>query len=169
MSESRASPWRQPVFWLVLGMPAVMVVAGVMMVRTAVGVGSTDSRDPLVQRTAQMQTVDLSADLAASKAQLRGSLRQHAGALELVINGAAIDRTMPLVLRLQHPVDARADRRVILTAEADGVWRARLDLAHGHDWLLELAPESAAWRLKGRWLRQQDAAELRPAFSAAAR
>ena len=66
-NDKPASPWRQPLVWLVVGLPAVAVVALVWMVFIAAGPGSTDSVDPAVKRTAQIQVADLGPDATAAQ------------------------------------------------------------------------------------------------------
>lgn len=145
-------PWyREPMLWLVLGLPAAAVIAGVATLFIALNNGSSDSvRDP-VQRTAQVQTADITADLAAEQLGLSGVLERTAdtGALALRVDGVALEASrLPLVL--SHPTDAAADLELQLVRH-DGRWIGRLpDPTAKNDWLLSVAPEGATWRLRGR-------------------
>ena len=65
---------REPLVWLVFGIPAIAVVALVWMVFIAAGPGSTDSVDSTVKRTAQIQVADLM--LAVQTLQLDPAYRQ---------------------------------------------------------------------------------------------
>jgi hypothetical protein len=145
-------PWfREPMLWLVLGLPAAAVIAGFATLFIAVNNGSSDSVRDRVQRTAQVQTADISADLAAEQLGLSGVLERTAdtGALSLRVEGTALEAAR-LQLVMSHPTDAAADLEVRLVRN-DGRWIGRLpDPAAKNDWLLSVAPEGAAWRLRGR-------------------
>ena len=158
------SPWRQPMTWLVVGLPAVTVVALVSLVIMAAGPGSTDSLDTSVKRTAQMQTVDLGPDETAAQLRLAALLRVDRDSLEVLPLHAGFDTGKPLRLAMRHPVRAERDRQFLLQPSAGG-WRVPAPtLELDHDWTLQLAPEGGAWRLQGRLTRQQHAARLAPAL-----
>ena len=157
--------WREPLVWLVFGIPAIAVVALVWMVFIAAGPGSTDSVDPDVRRTAQIQTVDMSPDQAAAKLGLAALLRIDGEAVEIVPLHAGFDTARPLQLILQHPARQDRDRALVLKPSAAG-WRveaAKLDRVH--DWNLQLTQQGGNWRLKGRLPRGQLATRLQPETS----
>lgn len=159
------SAWRQPMVWMVVGIPSLAVIALGWMVWVAAGPGSTDSVDPDVQRTAQIQTVDMGPDEAAAKLGLAALLRIDGAAVEIVPLHAGFDTARPLQLILQHPARADLDRALVLRPSAAG-WRveaAKLD--HEHDWKLQLTQQGGQWRLKGRLPRGQLATRLQPETS----
>ena len=163
--EKRNSPWRQPMMWLVIGLPAVTVVALVALVIMAAGPGSTDSIDTSVRRTAQMQTADLGPDQAAARLQLAALLRVDGASLELVPLHAGFDTGKSLRLAMRHPVRSELDRDFLLQPSG-GTWRVPAPaLELGHDWTLQLAPEGGAWRLQGRLVKGQLSARLQPVTS----
>ena len=163
--DKRNSPWRQPMMWLVIGLPAVTVVALVALVIMAAGPGSTDSIDTSVRRTAQMQTADLGPDQAAARLQLAALLRVDGASLELVPLHAGFDTGKPLRLAMRHPVRSELDRDFLLQPSG-GTWRVPAPaLELGHDWTLQLAPEDGAWRLQGRLVKGQLSARLQPVTS----
>ena len=163
--DKRNSPWRQPMMWLVIGLPAVTVVALVALVIMAAGPGSTDSIDTSVRRTAQMQTADLGPDQAAARLQLAALLRVDGASLELVPLHAGFDTGKPLRLAMRHPVRSELDRDFLLQPSG-GTWRVPAPaLELGHDWTLQLAPEGGAWRLQGRLVKGQLSARLQPVTS----
>lgn len=153
--------WREPLVWLVFGIPAVAVVALVWMLVIAAGPGSTDSVDPAVKRTAQIQVADLTPDEAAARLQLAALLRIDGKELEVLPLHAGFDTTAPLKLALRHPARADLDHELLMAPTATG-WRAPLELDTGHDWKLELVPQDGAWRLQGRLPRGQLSARLQP-------
>ena len=70
MTDDKKRPfWREPMMWLVLGLPAMSVVAGVILVTLATR-DSSDSVGDVVTRTAQIQVADLGPDARAR--DLRG-------------------------------------------------------------------------------------------------
>ncbi len=165
MNDKTTSPWRQPLVWLVFGIPAVAVAALVSMVFIAAGPGSTDSSDPTVKRTAQIQTVDMGPDEAAAKLQLSALLRLDGDSIEVLPLHSGFDTSRPLQLILQHPARADLDRALVL-APAAGGWRAEAAIERGHDWNLQLTPQEGRWRLKGRLSRGLLAARLQPVVTA---
>lgn len=155
------SGWREPLVWLVFGIPAIAVVALVWMVFIAAGPGSTDSVDPAVRRTAQVQIADLGPDQAAASMRLSALLRIDGKELEVLALHAGFDATQPLKLALRHPTRADLDHEVLMQPTATG-WRAPLELDLTHDWKLQLAPQDGHWRLQGRLPRGQLSARLQP-------
>ena len=149
--------------WLVFGMPALVVAAGVRMVFIAGAPGSTDAVPDLVYRTAQVQTADLGADAAARDAGISALVRIDAGAgtVEVLPVSGRFDRDTTLRLTLLHPVRADADRELLLQPAPAG-WRTAATPASAHDWNVRLSPLDGSWRLQGRWPRGQAAARLRP-------
>lgn len=162
MDNDARRAWREPLVWLVVGIPAVAVVALVWMVIVAAGPGSTDSVDPAVRRTADIQTVDLGPDQAAAKLQLAALLRIDGKALEVLPLHAGFDADKPLQLILQHPARADLDRAMLLQPSAGG-WKVDAEIDTGHDWNLQLTPEGGRWRLQGRLPHGRIAARLQPA------
>jgi len=157
---SRAA-WREPLVWLVFGLPAIAVVALAWMMFIAAGPGSTDSVDTAVKRTAQIQVADLSPDEAASRLRLAALLRIDGKDLEILALHAGFDTAAPLKLALRHPTRADLDHELLMQPTATG-WRAPLELDLSHDWKLQLVPQDGRWRLQGRLPRGQLSARLQP-------
>lgn len=153
--------WREPLVWLVFGLPAIAVVALIWMVFIAAGPGSTDSIDPAVKRTAQVQIADLGPDQAAAKLRLAALLRVDGKELEVLPLRAGFDTAKPLKLLLRHPTRSELDHQLSMQPTATG-WRAPLELDLSHDWTLQLTPEDGSWRLQGRMPRGQLSARLQP-------
>ena len=153
--------WREPLVWLVFGIPAIAVVALLWMLFIAAGPGSTDSVDTTVKRTAQIQVADLGPDESAARLRLAALLRIDGKELEVLPLHAGFDTAKPLKLALRHPTRAELDHEVLMQPTATG-WRAPLDLDLSHDWTLQLAPQDGRWRLQGRLPRGQLSARLQP-------
>ncbi|MDR0183732.1 FixH family protein [Lysobacter arvi] len=158
---------RNPVLWLVVGLPVLSIVAGVGLVMIALRSGGDDAVIDTVQRTAQIQTTELGPDERAQAIKLSAVLHVDAKGIELLpvgegFSNGAVPRDAPLSLVLSHPSDAQLDRRVELKPSELG-WHADVDLPQDHDWLLHLAPSDTGWRLRGRLIAGQGAAHLAPA------
>ncbi|MBN8715659.1 FixH family protein [Thermomonas sp.] len=164
--DTRSSPWRQPVVWLMLLMVGLVVVAGIAMVVVATADGPMDAVPDAVQRTGQAQQADLDPDAHAARLQLAAIMRMDGehGFVEVLPVSGDFDHAAPLRLHLQHP--ARADADLVLTlAPHETGWRANATPSQDHDWLLRLEPASApTWRLQGRLPRHQQATRLGPAL-----
>ncbi|UNK48781.1 FixH family protein [Lysobacter sp. S4-A87] len=165
----RAGPLRMPIMWLVIGLPVLSIVAGVGLVVVAVRSGSTDAVIDPVQRTAQIQVTELGPDARAQALKLSAVLRVGKDMVELLPVGGGfgegdVRRDEPLTLVLSHPSEAAQDRTVILKPSELG-WRADIEPASDHDWLLQLSPADGSWRLRGRLPAGQQAAHLAPALA----
>ncbi len=156
--------WREPLVWLVFGIPAIAVVALVWMVFIAAGPGSTDSVDTTVKRTSQIQVADLGPDEAAARLRLAALLRIDGKDLEVLPLHAGFDTAKPLKLALRHPTRSELDHELLMQPTATG-WRATLELDLAHDWTLRLVPQDNQWRLQGRLPRGQLSARLQPVTS----
>lgn len=161
VSSPTSSAWRQPVFWLVLGLPLLGIVAGVGIVVAAVQSGGSDALSSAVRRTAQIQLEDTAADLAALQRGLRAELDRDSehGLLSLRVSGdTAADE---LELRLLHPVQAKQDR-VLVLRRAGERWLGDAGSAVDGRWNLRLQPRDGSWRLAGRLEANAAQATLQP-------
>ena len=162
--ERHGSLWREPMIWLIVALPAAVLVAGISTLLIALRAGGDDALPDTVRRTAQIQVADLGVDARAQALGLTALLRVDGDALELLPVTGAFDRSAPLRLELRHPTTADDDREFILMPSTRG-WRAPHALDGRHDWRLELGPKDARWRLVGRLPAQQRAARLSPALT----
>lgn len=165
MNARTPSPWRQPVVWLVIALPALSVIGGVSML--FLSDAPPDAVADPVKRTAQVQQTDLSRDVEAQRLGLVARVRRTGDTIDVAAVGPGLDRAVPLELILRHPVRASEDRTVALVSSGGG-WSARVAaLDDAHDWILELAPTDRRWRLVGRWKTDAQDATLRPALDRA--
>lgn len=168
MNDARAQhrPWyREPMVWLVWGLPGAVVVASFLTLSIAIrSSGSVDAvRDP-VQRVGKAQTFDLAPDRAAARLGLSAQLRLAGDteAVELHATGGAME-TERLRLVLTHPSEAREDLGLDLIRVEPTRFVGRLAVPRDHAWNLHLAPAGEAWRLQGRLEHGALQAELSPA------
>lgn len=158
-----ARPSRNPMVWLMVGLPLAAVVAGLSTLYIAVKSGGSDAIPEDVRRTAQVQTVELGADEAAAKRKLSAVLSVQEDAIEVLPATGDFDRGKPLVLLLQHPIEAAKDVTLTLAPTAAG-WRAEAKVAVDHAWRVRLGDADETWRIRGRLPSGQRGTLLRPAL-----
>ena len=165
--KPKSSPWRQPVIWLVIGLPLASVAAGIIMIMVAGGSDAIDTSPDQVRRTAQIQTTDLGPDEVAAAARLSAIVRvdPERGQLEVLPVSGDFERNAPLQLALAHPTRAELDRALLLQPTELG-WRIEATIDSSHDWNVRLGPADARWRLQGRLPRGQLATNVRPRLEA---
>lgn len=148
--------WREPMVWLMVGLPAACLVAIALTLQTAIDPDAASTSRDRVSRTAQVQTTDLSADRRAAALGLSAHLSRDAGSLHVQLQ---LPAPLPTRLRLlaTHPTRAAQDVEIWMHQDAADTWRAAAPSARSDDawlddhtsWSLSLAPEDAAWRLDG--------------------
>lgn len=163
MNERSKSPWRVPVFWLVVGLPLLSIVAGVGLVIVAVRSGGADVVSDPVQRVSQIQTTDLGPDEAAAKLGLSAVLRVEDGVVEVLPATGKFGGGTALQLVLEHPTRQSDDLRLELLPQGPG-WRVQQAVDGEHDWVVQLRDAEGRWRLHGRLPKQQHAARLSPSL-----
>jgi hypothetical protein len=156
--------YREPMLWLVIGLPAASVVAGILLVVAAVRSGGADEIGDEVQRHAQVQVSELAPDELAQRMRLSVLLRVQDGVVEVLPVSGAMPRTQSLVLSLSHPTHAAQDLRLVLAPSGTG-WRLSAPVPEGHDWLARLGPVDGRWRLLGRLESGVHAVLLAPALA----
>ncbi len=166
MNERPKSPWRVPVFWLVVGLPLLSIVAGVGLVIVAVRSGGADVVSDPVQRVSQIQTTDLGPDEAAAKLGLSAVLRVEDGVVEVLPATGTFASGAALQLVLEHPTRQSDDLRLELLPQGPG-WRVEQAVDGEHDWVVQLRDADGRWRLHGRLPKQQHAARLSPSLGGA--
>ncbi|MBE2291576.1 MAG: FixH family protein [Xanthomonadales bacterium] len=159
--QTRPSTWRNPVMWLVVGLPLLSIVAGVGLVVIATRAGGSDAVSDPVRRVSQIQTSDLGPDQAARRLGLSAVLRVEDGIVEVLPATGGFAHDAPLRLTLEHPTRGAEDLQLELPAQGPG-WRIEQAVDADHDWIVHLRPADGAWRLQGRLPRQQHAARLAP-------
>ncbi len=165
MNDSDRKPfWKTPMMWLVLGLPAASVVAGITLVVIAVRSGGTDVVRDDVQRVSQIQTANLGPDTVATELGLSAVVRlDEAGFVEIIPVTGDFPSDQPLRLVLQHPTRAGEDVQFDMTPGGNG-WRNDSEIDGSHDWILQVSPPDGSWRLQGRLPKQQMAARVAPSL-----
>ena len=148
-------PWKEPMVWMVLGIPGLTIVAGLITWWIAAQRADSDVADDHYRRGLGINRVLQREDLARSlgvKARITLPAEGPVS-VELQQEGARPDA---LVLSLTHPVRAEQDRRITLAIQPDGRYRPVATPAAGTGWPTSghwtVSLESSNWRLSG--LRQ---------------
>lgn len=164
----RRRPWREPMVWLIVAIPAAAVIATIaMLVVASRSSGNNDVVDESVRRTAQVQVADLGPDAVARQLRLSAIVRADPrgnGSVEVLPVDGAFDRGAALALALRHPSQAERDLRMVLVPGETG-WRGAGGIDLAHDWNVQVGPVDGRWRLQGRWTAGQRAAYLQPAVA----
>ncbi|MDY0022702.1 FixH family protein [Arenimonas caeni] len=160
--EKRGSG-RNPVLWLVLGIPAATIVAGIWTLVVATGNSAVDADPDPVRRTAQVQVASVEADAEASRLGLSATAKVQADGVVVTLQGPAGPQAP--VLQLVHPLESSFDRTLSLQPGPDG-WRSAETLAAAHGWQLRLQAADGHWRLVGRYRPGDTEVALTPAIGA---
>lgn len=161
----RRPAWREPMLWLVAGVPLAALVGGLWLVFVASRGGSVDAVTDDVRRTGQMQVADLGPDARAAELRLGAVFQVFGDRLRVFPVSGDLPRGEPLALTLLHPQRQAADRTVELVPDDDG-WHADGPLDGGHAWIVHLSDTRGTWRLRGRLPAGQQAAHLAPSLDA---
>lgn len=162
--QAKRPAWREPMVWLLAAIPALAVLASVVLLvaadRTS---GNNDLVPDKVQRTGQAQVADLGPAQRARTLGLGAVVRVSAQGIDALPTTGGFDRTQPLLLLLSHPLEAAKDRTLELRPSPLG-WHADGGIELDHDWNVRLQPKDGSWRIDGRWLRGQQAVFVHPAL-----
>ena len=161
--DTPVSIWRKnPVMWLVIGLPLLSIVAGVGLVVIASSAGGSDAVSDPVRRVSQIQTTDLGPDEAAAARKLSAIVQIRADHVELVPVTGEFAGASPLVLTLAHPTEAAKDTTLTLARDTAG-WTAPAQIDTSHDWNVQLTTQDGLWRIRGRLQKDTQAVRLAPA------
>lgn len=163
MTEKRPF-WREPMVWLVAGLPFASIVASIILITVAIRTGGADTVTDDVKRVAQIQTTDLGPDQLAAERDLSAVFRVDEKGVEVIRVTGDFKPKSTLQLKLLHPSQAEQDQ--VLTLPPGGLgWRLDgIQVDPSHDWKVELASLDEHWRIKGRLPKQELAARLGPAL-----
>lgn len=149
---------REPMVWLMFGIPVLTAIAGFYTLHIAGLAKATDVVNMPVARMAQVQESDLSADENAARSNLSARLDIVDGQWVISSTGSLDSET--LVLDLQHPIDKSRDLSLELHKQGS-TFVSRMSVNKNNDWLLQLSDRKKQWRLVGRLHKQSNTAELR--------
>ena len=152
--------WKEPMLWLVLGLPAIAVVASFTSYYFA-------ARDPdALIRTeyrkvglAMVQPANSSAGVAAAR-DLSARLTSGRGVVEVVLRGRLTTLPERLSLSILHPSHEKMDIHLLLAHTHDLTYIAAApDMGTGKR-VLVLEPQDRSWRITGQWAAPYAVTEL---------
>jgi hypothetical protein len=150
--------WHEPLVWLVFGIPALTVVAGLITVWIAVQRADSNVAEDYYKRGL---AINRSLEREA-RAQALGLVAEVSLTADRVLTVRLSGKVSPpesIMLTLTHPVHAEQDRRVVLQRGTDGLYRGSTAPIAGVAW--DLAIESQDWRMTARHLRLPDGVPFR--------
>lgn len=154
--------WREPILWLVVGLPLTAVVASAVMIHLALR-DPADASGGTTRRIAQMQLEDLSWDREAARRGVRVQLEADAVRGEIRV-WLAPEHVQPTALDLvmRHPTQAAQDRALALVRDG-AQWRGQTSRwVATHAWDLQLVAPAQFWRVAGRLSPRETHALLAP-------
>lgn len=142
--------WKEPMVWLIIGLPATAVIAAVLTLFVA----STHQDVILDQRYVKQGFT------VRSVAELEQRARQLGATVELSVQGdhltAVLGGDLPrlpatLLLNLSRPDDDGANLQLRLPAVGERRYATTLPVLHAGDWHLAIDPDDQDWRLAAGW------------------
>jgi uncharacterized protein len=155
------SAWHEPWVWLVVGIPALTVVAGFFTWWIAAQRADSNVAEDYYKRGLAINR-SLEREARALETGVTATLELRDGNdLRVALGGVLVQPTSVTVL-LTHPVRAERDVRLVLDRQPDGQYRIRSPQVQAGNW--GVAIESQNWRLATRRLGLQDGASatIRP-------
>jgi uncharacterized protein len=147
-AQPRASAWHEPWVWLIVGIPALTVVAGFTTWWIAAQRADSNVAEDYYKRGLAINR-SLEREARAHYMGLQATIQLHDGNdLRIGLTGA--DGAMPqsVTVVLTHPVRAERDVRLVLDRQADGGYRIRSPHVQAGNW--SIAIEAQDWRLAAR-------------------
>lgn len=159
-----AQSWyREPLMWLVVGVPALTVAAGTVTLVLAM-LGSDVVVHDDFRKEGLAIYADPTRDAAAAAAGARAILSFDGPARQLRATVSLERGRLPdrLLVVLSHATRAELDQMVSLRRVNDGYLGTLGPLPDGR-WYVELTPPSRGWRLRGEFAGLQRVVDLRAA------
>jgi uncharacterized protein len=154
-SPRSATPaWHEPWVWLIVGIPALTVVAGFVTWWIAAQRADSNVAEDYYKRGLAINR-SLEREARAQEMGLQATIELRDGN-DLRIGLAGADSTMPqsVTVLLTHPVRAERDVRLVLDRQPDGGYRIRSPQVEAGNW--SVAIEAQDWRLAARRLALAD-------------
>jgi len=154
----KISAVKEPMVWLMFGIPLLTAVAGFYTLHVAGLAKATDEVNMPVTRVAQIQQSDLSADTLAAKENITARLDVSNG--QWTVSSPNPLAGKQLMLDLQHPIDKTQDIQLVLERQGS-FFVSKQPVTKNHDWLLQLSDMDSQWRVVGRLHKQSSTADLK--------
>lgn len=155
--------WREPMVWMLIGLPLAMVAIGFALLFAAVDHGGpvADSPDKVTRLGHLQLTAEEAPQTRGSKPVTELILRHNGGMIEAVPTDARIARGGDLTVVLTAQ-DASAQVLVVHLKPSELGWRGAGVISDEHTWRIEATSDRAPWRLQGQWPAEARFARLAP-------
>jgi hypothetical protein len=153
-----APAWHEPLVWLVFGIPALTVVAGLITAWIAVQRADSNVAEDYYKRGLAINR-SLDREARAQTLELVAEISLQADRSLTVRLSGKVSPPESILLTLTHPVHAAQDSRLVLQRGADGLYRGSIAPIALVAW--DLAIESQDWRMTARHLALPDGAQVR--------
>ena len=161
MNQTR-SAWREPMVWMLVGLPLASVAIGFSLLFAAVRPGREDMETvEQTQRVGKMLVSAQSRDTSTEVETQGLVLRTKGDMIEALPMDGNFPRGGKLTLTLTS-LDATAGSRSYRLVPSELGWRGVGSLEGSRDWAVQLQPDNAAWLLHGRWSAQARFIRLMP-------
>ncbi|MCP1373867.1 hypothetical protein [Dyella lutea] len=155
--------WREPMVWMLIGLPLAMVAIGFALLFAAVDhAGPTADTPDRVTRLGHLQlTAEEAPQTRGSKPVTELILRHNGGMIEAVPTDARIARGGDLTVVLTAQ-DASAEVLTLHLKPSELGWRGAGVISDARNWRIEATSDRAPWRLQGQWPAEARFARLAP-------
>lgn len=144
--------WKEPMVWLIAGLPATAVVASFTSYFIAAHDPDSLVKDDYRKDGFAVVAAASAADQAAAALGLSARLTARNGQMELVLRGHLAAKPKRLTLSIVHPTQEKQDIHILLDHAHELSYIAPApDLGSGKRTLV-LEPEDRAWRITGQWM-----------------
>jgi hypothetical protein len=151
--NTQRSAWREPMVWMLIGLPFAAVVIGFGLLFAAVRPGTQDLESPdQVTHWAGIQIAAKTPQRVAPPVE-ELIVRNKRGMIEAVPVDPHFPRGGKLTLTLIAAAGDGTARVYHLTPSELG-WHGPGEVSEDRSWLVRLSSDSAPWQLHGEWMPQ---------------
>jgi len=141
--------WKEPMVWLIAGLPASAVVAGIATVMIAAHKPDSMVSEQHVKQGMAVVSTASTREEQAARLMIAAEITSQAGQCAVNLSGRFEKQPETLTMTVVHPTHADRDMRLRLIKSGSGIYVTDLPgpLAGKRRFVLE--PEDMAWRLAG--------------------
>lgn len=143
--------WKEPMVWLIAGLPATAVVAGFTTYFIAAHNPDSLVKDEYRKEGFALVEKSSAADQRAASLGLLARLTSRDG--QLLVTLKSREKTEPgrLALTIIHPTRESQDMHILLGRSSGETYAATLPNLGSGKRILVLEPEDRTWRITGQW------------------
>lgn len=153
LDTSQSRPWwKEPMVWLIAGLPAIAVVAS--FITYFIAAHDPDSLVSAGYRKEGFAVVAPPTPAEEKAAALGLSARMYVrdGQIEVVLRGQPPEVPKQLALNIVHPGRENQDIHILLAHASELSYIAPAPVMGSGKRILVLEPEGRAWRISGQWM-----------------